>query len=35
LQEQRRAASTTTFYEPLAPVAKPAAPRHRKKTSAH
>ncbi len=35
LQEQRRAASTTTFYEPLAPVAKPAAPRYRKKTPAH
>ena len=35
LQEQRRAASTT-FYEPLAPVEKPAAPtRNRKKKPAH
>jgi hypothetical protein len=34
LQEQRRAASTTV-YEPLAPAAKPAAPRHRRKRPAH
>jgi hypothetical protein len=31
LQEQR-AASTTTFYEPAAPVAKPVSPRKRKRT---
>jgi hypothetical protein len=35
LQEQRRAASTTTFFEPVAPVAKPAAPRHRRTKPAH
>jgi hypothetical protein len=34
LQEQRGAASTT-FYEPAVPLAKPAAPRHRKKKPAH
>lgn len=34
LQEQRRAASSATVHEPIAPAARPVS-RHRKRTHAH